>query len=344
MRFAEPQLLWLLLLSPLLALAGYAAYRRRRRALERFAGGPSAAERFTEEVSRHRRALKLLLVHGGLVALCVALARPQWGARQETVTRRGADVMIVIDVSLSMAAEDLVPSRLAHAQHAAARLIEQRAGDRIGLVSFAGQAALNCPLTVDHAAAAMFLEALDVMEPALPGSAIAPALETAARALGASEGPAHTERSRAIVLFSDGEDHEGGLESTLAALRRTGTPVYVVGCGTARGAPIPLRDGGGMLSGYKKDRAGRVVTTRLDEAALERIALETEGRYYVATPTEVEVGEIAQALAAMEAGEVGALVRTRYEERFQWPLFLGWLALAIESVLGERRMARRAAR
>lgn len=342
MRFAEPQFLWLLLLLPLLALAGYAAQRRRRRALERFAGGRQSAGRFTGEVSPHRRALKLLLVYLGLAALSLALARPQWGTRQEPVTRRGADVMIVVDVSLSMAAEDLAPSRLAHAQHAAAELIEQRAGDRIGLVSFAGQASLNCPLTVDHAAARLFLEALDVQEPALPGSAIAPALETAISALSASEGTGRGERSRAIVLFSDGEDHGGGVEQALATLRRAGTPIYAVGCGTARGAPIPLRNSSGLLTGYKKDREGRVVTTRLDEAVMERIALETGGRYYGATATEIEMTEIARALATMEAGEVGAVLRTRYEERFQWPLLLAWLALAVESVLGERRSTRKA--
>jgi Ca-activated chloride channel family protein len=139
------------------------------------------------------------------------------------------------------------------------------------------------------------------------------------------------------VLFSDGEDHEGGLEQVSRELEKQGVALYAVGVGTTRGAPIPLRDRGGVLTGYKKDHEERVVTTRLDESIMELLALDTGGRYYRATATEVEIDEIAKSLTAMDAHEFGAVLRTRYEDRFQAPLLLALLALAAEALLGDRR-------
>jgi Ca-activated chloride channel family protein len=340
-RFADPQFLWLLALVPLVGLGSYVSHVRRRRALARFAGGTRFAPRFTAEVSANRRAIKLLLVHGCLVAAPLVLSRPQWGARLEPITREGADVVIVLDTSLSMAAEDLAPNRLEQAKHAITALARRLEGDRLALVTFAGQASLSCPLTVDLAALQLFLEAVDVTEVTVPGTALSGALEIAREAL-ERQGQGGDERGRAIVLFSDGEDHEGGVETAVAELARAGIAVHVVGCGTSRGAPLPLRDPTGMLTGYKKDRADKVVTSRLNEPLLEQIALETRGRYYRATTGELEIGELGAALQQLAAGELGAELRTRQEERFQLPLLLGWLALLLDTVLGDRR--RRAVR
>lgn len=339
MRFADPQWLWLLLLVPGMGLAGWWAHARRRRALQRFAGGAAQAARFRGEVSANRRAIKVLLLYLAIVSLPVALARPQWGTRLEPITRRGADVAIVLDTSLSMSSEDLPPARLEQAKHAVGSLLDRLAGDRVALVTFAGRAHLNCPLTVDHGAIRLFLESIDIDSVPVPGTALAEALQAGADAL-RIQGNAIEERGRAIVLFSDGEDHAGETEPVLERLAGLGVAVYTVGCGTARGAPIPLRDPAGMLTGYKKDREGKVVTTRLIATELERIALETGGRYYRATTSEVEVDEIGQALAALSQGELGSELRTRYEERFQIPLLLGWLALVAEALLGDRRRVR----
>lgn len=338
MRFASPEMLWLLLLSPLLALGALGARHLRRRALERFAAGARQVAPLVAEVSTQRRAVKLLLLHVTLLAMVLALARPQWGARAETLTRRGADVVVVLDTSLSMAAEDLVPSRLDHARHAVGRLLDRIVGDRVALVTTAGRATVACPLTVDHAAVRLFLDAIDVEAVSVPGTSLAEGLRSALAALGPRG--AGVDRGRAVLLFSDGEDHEGGIEGAAAELARAGVVVYAVGCGTAQGAPIPLHDPSGTLRDYKKDQEGRLVTTRLDEGLLERIALETGGRYYRATANEIEVDEIARALGELDAGEVGSLLRTRYEERFQLPLLVGWLALLIESLLGDRRRGR----
>jgi Ca-activated chloride channel family protein len=233
-----------------------------------------------------------------------------------------------------MATEDLAPSRLAHARHSIDAVISRLAGDRVALVTFAGEAALECPLTVDHGAVRLFLDAVDVRSVSRGGTALAGALRLALGALRLDE---PGDRGRAILLYTDGEDHEAGVDRVVDEIESAGVPIFVVGTGTVRGAPIPLRDEAGVLTGYKKDREGRVVTSRLDEALLGRIALETDGRYHGATSGELEVEPIAEALGALAAGDLGTELRSRYEERFQLPLALGFIALAVETVLSDRR-------
>ena len=335
MRFAHADLLWLLLALPFLVAGGGWALRRRRKALQLVAGGTEHVARLGSAVSTDRRAVKQILLYVALVALVLAAARPQWGARLEPIQRRGVDVVILLDNSLSMAAQDIAPARLGQARHEIDALLESLAGDRVALVIFAGQASLTCPLTLDHAAVRLFLETIEVEATQLPGTALADALRLALEAFG-SEEPGG-ERSRSVVLFTDGEDHEGGIEKTFPMLREAGVVVHAVGCGTSRGAPIPILDEAGNSAGYKKDRDGKVVTTRLEETVLEQLALETGGRYYRATPSESEVEELANVLAEMDTQEFGSVLRARYEERFQVPLLIGLLALLVETLLGDRR-------
>ena len=172
----------------------------------------------------------------------------------------------------------------------------------------------------------------------MPGTALAEALSVALRAFGEPDEAAS--RTRAVVLFTDGEDHEGELEEALSELKRAGVMVYAVGTGTGGGGPIPVKDDAGNIDGYRKDRQGRVVTTRLDEEALGTVALKTDGRYYRATPNEIEIDEIARSLAGMDAHELGTVLRVRYEERFQLPLGLALAALLAEACLSDRRRKR----
>jgi Ca-activated chloride channel family protein len=337
MRFANPEMLWLLLLLPGFVLAALWGAARRRRALERFAGGSEYAVRFDRDVSIHLRAAKFLLLLVALAGVVLAAARPQWGTRLEPVKRRGVDVVIVLDHSLSMAAEDLPPSRLFRAKEIIDALLEELSGDRAALVTFAGESILLCPLTLDHSAVRLFLETVDAESMQVPGTALAEALRLAVETFGDEQATGEQERSRAIVLLTDGEDHEGGVEEVLRRLERAGITIFAVGCGTTRGAPIPLQDETGMHSGYKKDGEGRVVTTRLDEALLETLALESEGRYYRATASGVEVEEIVRGLTGMDSREFGEVLRARYEERFQLPLVIAVLALLVETMIGNRR-------
>jgi Ca-activated chloride channel homolog len=335
MRFAHPQMLLALLALPLLAALSLAAARARRRALERFAGGAAYAARFHGQVGRHRRIVKRLLLGAGLAAAIVAAARPQWGAHLEPIEARGVDVVVLLDDSLSMAAEDIAPSRLAYARHAVDSLLRKIPGDRVALVTFAGQANLVCPRTPDHAAVRLLLDTIEPQAAYGGGTALADGLRAARRAFEAAPGESAA-RGRAIVVFTDGEDHEGGVEDAAAELHSDGIATFVVGCGSPRGAPIPLEEGG-RRGGYKKDREGRVVTTRLEEQVLETLVLATGGQYFRSTSTEVEIDEIAAALSRLESAEYATSLRSRYEERFQIPLLLALVALVVESLVSDRK-------
>ena len=335
MRFAEPAILWALLAVPLLAALALGAAVRRRRALAAFAGGESHLARFRGEVSRDRRAAKLITLLIAATSGIVAAARPQWGVRVEPIESRGVDLVVLLDTSLSMAAEDVAPSRLAYARHAVDALLRKIPGNRVALVTFAGRPNLVCPRTPDHAAVRLLLDAIEPEATFGAGTALADGLRMARRALVDERGEA-TGRGRAVVLFTDGEDHEGGIEEAAAELHRDGIATFVVGCGSPRGAPIPV-DEDGRRGGYKKDREGRVVTSRLEEQVLEPLVLATGGRYFRGTATEVEIDEIATALQRLDSAEFGATLRSRYEERFQIPLLLALAALVAETLVGDRR-------
>jgi Ca-activated chloride channel family protein len=335
MRFASPGFLYLLVLVPLLAAGLLVSARRRRRLLDRFAAGAGHASRFLGDVSPHVRVAKALLLLVAVAAGIVAAARPQWGTRLETVNRKGLDVVIAVDTSQSMAARDVAPDRLGLARHAAASLVDRLGGDRIALVTFAGEASLACPLTLDQEAVKILLDALDVEVVPVAGTALGDALRVAMQAFGPAA-PGGATRGRALVLFTDGEDHEGGVEEMARSLENTGVSLYAVGCGTQRGAPIPVASADGA-SEYKKDSENRIVTTRLDESLLERLALATGGNYFRATPAEVEIEEIAEAISGLEATEAGTVLKTRYEERYQIPLAIALIALAGEMLIADRR-------
>ncbi len=335
MRFAEAGMLWLLLALPLLGVAAWAAAVRRRRAIEAFAGGPAHLDAFRSEVGRHRRATRVLLLLAAAAFGILAAARPQWGTRVEPVTRKGVDVAIVLDTSASMSARDVPPDRFGLARQDARLLLDRLAGDRVALVTFAGRGTTVCPLTPDVTAAGLFLDTIEPDDTSAPGTALADAVRAALQALG----PASSSRSRgrAVVLLSDGEDHEGTIDEAVESLRSAGVTVLAVGCGTPDGAPIPAGDGG-----YKKDRSDKVVTTRLEEDVLQKLAVDTGGRVFRASAGGAEIEEIAHTLAGMESSESATVLRARYEERYQIPLGIALAALAGEALLPDRtRPARR---
>lgn len=333
MRFAEPSYLFALLAVPALAALILYAGSRRRRALAAFAGSASHVARFRREVSADRRAAKTIALLVALTCGVVAAARPQWGQGTETITRKGIDLAVVLDTSKSMAAADVAPSRLARGARAASSLLDRLEGDRIALVTFAGKPAIACPLTLDHEAVRLFLDAVDVEAVSVPGTALAAAIQEGIRALGPPAVEGTEAKGRALILISDGEDHEGGMEGAISAVKRAGVVVYGVGCGTDQGAPIPEGESGA----YKKDKEGRLVTTRLDEGPLRKLAIETGGKYYRATAAEGEIEEIAKALAAMDASGSGTVLKTRWVERFQIPLSIALLALIVETLISDRR-------
>jgi len=338
MRFAAPDYLWLLALVPVLAGLLLLAAWRRGRALDRI-GDTALVRRLASSVSAERRVIKAVLLVVAAVFLVLALARPQWGARLETVTRRGIDVIVAVDTSASMLAEDVAPNRLAQARAAVLSLIDLLEGDRIGLVAFAGNAYVACPLTLDYGAAAMFVDVLDTDLLPVPGTAIAAALRTATAAF-----PEGERRHKVVILITDGEDHEGDIQAAAQEAADAGVIVYTVGIGGPAGTPIPLRNAHGDVTGYKEDKDRRKVTSRLDEGALEAIAAATRGKYHRASAEGVELRSIYEEIAAMDRRTLSTRMQSAFEERYALPLGAALVLLLVETALGDRRRLARAAR
>ncbi|MFQ6091107.1 MAG: VWA domain-containing protein [bacterium] len=335
MHFAQPHYLNLLLLIPALAVFYLIAFKRKRRALERF-GNLDLVAKMTASVSRKRQIFKVFLVLVSIFFLVVALARPQFGERLQIMKRRGLDIMIALDTSLSMLAEDIKPNRLERAKHEIAGLIDRLRGDRVGLLAFAGESFVQCPLTTDYGAAKMFLEAMDTEIIPEPGTAIGDAIE---KALG---GFVKQERKyKILILLTDGEDH---LSDPIGAAKKAaeeGVRIYTVGLGTRRGEPIPLRDPTGKVEEYKRDRKGEVVMTRLDEVTLQKVALLTEGKYYRSTMGEAELDKIYEDISQLEKKEFEAKEFTQYEDRYQYFLIFAIVLLSMEAVLTDRRKVKK---
>ncbi len=338
MRFASPHVLWILPAAPVLALWLALALARRARALSAFAQA-AVLPRLLQAASLGRLATKVALLAVAAALVALALARPQWGSTLEPVSRRGVDVLLAIDISESMMSEDQPPSRLGKSLEEASRLLDRLEGDRVGLVAFAGSAGVLCPLTLDYNAVRIFLDGLVPDMISYPGSSLAEAIAAAARGFGSEE-----RKFKVLVLFSDGEDQVAseGVEAAAREAAERGVVIHAVGTGTPSGAPIPVRGRDGEIAGYKKDRQGRVVTTRLDETLLARVAAITGGGYHPATASESELDTIAEAIAGMDKKDMQGRLTTRYEERFQVPLAAALAALTAEALLGARRRRRRA--
>ncbi len=328
MKFSHPALLhalWIVALLPVvLAAAARAASRARARLF-----GEDLLPKLAPGWSPRRPRTKAVLQVAALALIAFALAGPRVGSREVTVKRRGIDLMIAIDVSNSMLARDVAPSRLAKSKREVAALFDRLEGDRVGLVAFAGDAYLQCPLTLDYGAAKMFLDILDPGSVTRQGTNLGAAIRTALLSF-----PEGGDQFKAIVLVTDGEDLSGdGLRAAEEAARR-GIRVDTIGVGSESGEPIPEADG--APGGFKRDRAGQIVMTKLDAEALERISLAAGGRFHRATTGELELDRLVADIASMEEREIGERTFTQYEERYQFPLALALLLLFIDFLLPDR--------
>ncbi len=331
MHFARPENLNLLWGLPALGLFFYWSFRYRRRKLEKLID-PALVPRLTEEFSRAKAILKALLLIGFFAFGILAVARPQWGARLQTVHRRGVDILVALDTSYSMNAEDIAPNRLQKAKGEIRRLIEKSIEDRIGLIFFAGAAIVQCPLTLDRGAANLFLDAATTGMMPEPGTSLASAIETAASAFIAKE-----RKYKVLVLFTDGEDLEGQIEKAVDKAKDAGVIIYTVGIGSSRGMPIPIRDSKGDVVEYRKDPDGKVVVSRLDERSLAEVAAHTGGRYFRATTSEGEIESLYADISALEKKELESRLFRNFEDQFQYPLALAVLLLGLESLISEKR-------
>jgi Ca-activated chloride channel homolog len=330
--FAAP--LWLAAGAAAVALAALlwrAADRRRRADLERFAAGRLLGE-LTASVSWTRRRAKRALVAAGIVLAFAALARPQAGFDWQETHRRGIDVMIALDVSRSMLAEDVVPNRLERAKLGVVDLMERVGGDRLGLIAFAGTAFLQCPLTLDHDA---FREALDALGPGIipaPGTDLASALRVARDAF-----RTEAKNVKLLVVLSDGEDLRGDAVAAAREVAADGVRVYTVGVGTPAGELIPVPGRGGRTD-FVKDPNGQIVRSRLDEETLRQVA-DATGGFHVPLGQRAEgvTAVYERALAPIPKEELASRMRRVPRERYQWPLAAALLCLVLEPLVGERR-------
>lgn len=330
-RFANENLLYLLALVPVFVFFYYLVFRWKRQAMQRF-GNLELVKRLSLSASRQRQVWKVVLLIAALFFMILALARPQVGSKMEEVKREGVDILIALDVSASMNAQDIQPSRLDKARHEVGTLIDKLQGDRVGLIAFAGKAFVQCPLTLDYGAAKMFL---DYLEPGMipePGTNLGAAIELAMKSFSATE-----RKYKVLVLITDGEGHDEDPLKIAEAAEREGVVIYTVGIGSPKGVPIPVYDERGVQTGFKKDQRGEVVVTKLDEVTLEKIALQTGGKYYRASSSESELDRIYDMITGMEKKELASLKYSQYEDRFQYPLALAFLLLSFELLLPERR-------
>jgi len=331
MRFAAPGYLWLLLGLPLLP-ALFVVWRRRRQRLLRIFGDLPLLRRLSTGTGLERQIVRLILLSFAALFLILALARPQWGSVVEQVARRGVDVIVAVDTSPSMLAEDVKPNRMTQARAAVLQLLDMLRGDRIGLVAFSGAADVTCPLTLDYAAAALFVDVLDTDLIPVKGTAIAQAIRVATAAFESSE-----RRYKVLILITDGEDHEGDVEAAARAAAAEGVIIHAVGIGSASGEPIPLRNAHGDVTGYKEDGERRKVTTRLDETTLASIAAATGGRYFRSTPEGLELHRVYEEIARMDQRTMSGRLQTAFEERYPIPLGIAVLLFVAEAAISDRR-------
>ncbi len=334
LRFANPQFFHLYWLVPVLIAFFVWSFRRKKQLLQRI-GDEELIQRLTRSVSRKKQIWKAVLVTLAVSLIILALADPQIGTRLIQVKRKGVDIFVALDVSKSMLAEDVAPNRLEKAKHEVATFIDQLEGDRIGLICFAGIAFVQCPLTLDYTAAKLFLSSIDTDVIPQPGTAIASAIRTAMKSFVTKE-----YKHKVLILITDGEDHEGDPVKAAKEAAKEGIVIYTIGIGSPQGAPIPEYDQYGNRIGYKKDRQGQIVTTKLDVLTLEKIAFETGGKYYISSTGESELDKIYQEISSMEKKELATRKFSQFEDRFQIFLFLGLILLVLESVLGERKRLR----
>ena len=336
-EWRAPSLLALLGLVPAAAAFLVWALCRRRAALQRFAEA-RLLPALTPDLDQRRRGWRALLLIAAFGLLALALAGPKWGFHWEEVHREGVDIVVALDTSRSMLAEDVKPNRLERAKLAIQDLVKQLHGDRIGLVAFAGSAFVQCPLTLDYEAFAESLRAVTVGIIPKGGTALTEAITNGIDAL---EG--HQGKHQALILITDGEDHEGKVDEAAKQAADRGIKVYTVGIGTTEGELIPAADGGRQT--FLKDRRGQVVKSRLDAETLQKVATTTGGVYVYGTGSTLGLDEVYNSyIAKMEKRELQSTMERRFEERFQLPLLLALGLLVIEPLIGDRRGARVAVR
>lgn len=305
-------------------------FRRRKKLLQKF-GHESLTQKLSSS-SVWNQKIKSFLIAGTLLFVILSLSRPQYGAKMVETKQQSTDIVIAVDVSNSMLAEDIKPNRLTSAKNSLTALTQILKGNRIGIIAFAGTAFWQCPLTIDISSVNLFLQIMDTNLIPLGGTSIGDAIRLAIKGLKKT-----APKSKAIILLTDGEDHKSNPEDAAQTAASEGVKIFTIGFGNPNGEPIPERDAGGKFSGYKKDKKGEVVMSKLDENLLMKIAEETSGRYFNAQNGNIDIAGIATAIDSLDKQKVTSSLNRRFEDRFQFFLFFALILFIIELLIPETR-------
>ena len=329
-RFENTVFLYLLLVIPvLLAIYLYSQYRSRKKLLKW--GDKQLLESLMPLASTSKKNWKFAIYLLAIIALIFALARPQFGSKLTEVKRKGVEIMIGLDVSNSMLAEDIQPSRLENAKRAISKLVDDLDNDKIGLVVFAGDAYIQLPMTTDFGAAKLFLSSVNTQIVPRQGTSIGAAIELAARSF-----TPEADKSKAIIIITDGENHEEGAIEAATAAAEKDIIVHTIGMGLAKGAPIPVYNQYGQKD-YRKDHEGKVIVSKLNENLLREVAAAGNGIYIRANTANAGLKTLFDEINKMDKQDIESRVYSEYEEQFQYPTFIAIFLLIVELIILERK-------
>ncbi|MFC1512422.1 VWA domain-containing protein [bacterium] len=331
MDFSGKIYLITLLLIPAVILLLIVLWKNKIKTLKVF-GDYSLINNLIPQDTWEKQRIKMVLWVSALFFLLIALCGPQFGAKMMNIKRTGIDVIIAVDTSLSMMAEDIAPSRIEKAKQELSKLITNLEGNRLGIIAFAGNSFLQCPLTLDAGAARLFLDFVDVGTVPRQGTEIGTAIRLAIKTFSKKE-----RKYKALVLLSDGEDHKSGPAKAAEEAKKEGINIFTIGFGSTEGEVIPIKAQNGSIIDYKKDKKGKTIVSRMDETLLKKIAFTTRGKYYRATLGQIEAERIAEAINNMEKKELKSAFRSQFEERFYYFAIIGLLLLIIEKLIKETR-------
>lgn len=327
-RFANIEMLWWLITTPVFVIAYIIYTKHKRRQLMEF-GDHELVAQLMPDASKGRPIWKFSLLLLAWVLLIVAGSRPQYGQQEKTIKRQGIEVMVALDISNSMLAEDVAPNRLDRAKQILSKMIDNMVDDKVGLVVFAGEAFTQLPITCDYVSAKMFLNTITPNLISTQGTAIGAALQTAVTSFGATE----SEAGRAIILITDGENHEDDAIAVAKQAQELGIQVFVVGIGKPEGSPIPKPGS----NDYFKDRSGQVVVSRLNEEMCQQIAAAGKGIYVRCDNTNTAMRALQQELDRMATAELESTVYADYNEQYQSFVLIALLLIVIEFFILSRK-------
>jgi len=330
LRFEHIEYLYLLLGIPVFAGLFTMALYARSKKLRRL-GDLKLLKRLIPDASREKVIFKFVLLNIAYAFLIIGIANPQTGSKLEKVQRKGIDMVVALDISNSMLAQDIKPDRLTRAKQALFKLIDRLEGDRIGIIIFAGKAYTQLPVTTDYAAAKMFVSTISTKDIPSQGTAIGEAIRLGIDSF------EENKQSKAIIIITDGENHENNAIEMATQASEVGMKVYTIGMGLPEGSPIPMVNSYGQQTGFKKDRDGNTVITKLNEIMLQQIAAAGNGDYVRANNTQAGLSKIFEKINALEESEIEERMFTDYEDQFQYFLGIGLLLIFLEFFIFDRK-------